>query len=105
MGSIIGRLHTPEDVNGERDVLHPETSIDAVVDPVTGINLPDRLATTENQLQVVDVKNNKNGFITPESMKLLTRLGGNELIISEEKPDRTDGCFWVHVDASKTETS
>lgn len=105
MGTIIGRLHTPEDSNGERDVLHPETSVDAVLDPITGIPLPDRLATIENQLQVVDVENNKNGFMTPSDKKLLTSLGSGEIVISESKPDKTDGCLWVHIDASKTESS
>lgn len=105
MGTIIARLHTPEDDAGERDVMHPETSIDAVVDPISGINLPDRLAGIENQLVPASIEQHTNGLFTPDEKELLQTLGSNEIIISETKPDRTNGCLWVHVDASKTENS
>lgn len=105
LGTIIARLHTPEDAAGERDVMHPETSIDAVLDPVTGISLPDRLANIETQLIPANVDENKNGFITPAEKQLLQTLGNGQIIIKDTKPDISTGCLWVHVDPAKTEYS
>ena len=105
MGTVIARLHTPEDDAGERDVMHPETSIDAVVDPITGINLPTRLTSIENQLVPASIEQHTNGLFTPDEKQLLQTLASTEVIISESKPDRTNGCLWVHVDSSKTENS
>lgn len=104
MGTIIARLHTPEDDAGERDVMHPETSIDAVLDPVSGVALPDRLAIIEDQLVVADNNNLGNdGFITAEEKQLLHTLGGQQIELSADKPNRTNGCLWIHFDPSKTE--
>lgn len=105
MGTVISRLHTPEDENGERDVMHPETSIDAVVDPISGIHLPDRLSTIENQLVPASIEHHTNGLFTPDEKQLLQTLASSEIIISEKKPDRTNGCLWIHIDSTKTENS
>jgi len=94
MGTIIGRYHTPvNETTGTRDVIHPETEIDAILDPVTGVNLPDRLRNIEAQL--IPVTSERQGFITPTMLAQFNRIITNEIIVSSVKPTFADGGFWL----------
>jgi hypothetical protein len=105
MGTIIGRQYSPEDNNGKRDVIHPETQIDAVLDPVTGIPLRDQLEAITDTLQPVNVNGTDAGLITPEMARLIQSAASNNIVVDTVKPSFTNGGYWYNVyDNSMTTT-
>ena len=105
MGTIIGRQYTPQDENGNRDVIHPETQIDAVLDPISGKPLRDQLNNITDQLVPVNVDSDKPGFITPEMVKQFNDMSNNIIVVDSVKPTFADGGFWFNVyDSTMTTT-
>ena len=104
MGTLIGKYWTPEDKDGNRDVIHPETQIDAVLDPVTGKPLRVQLEDIVEQLIPVDVENGKPGFITPEMVNQFTALAENVIVVDNVQPSFANGGFWMNIyDPTMTE--
>ncbi len=97
MGTIIGRHYTPQDENGNRDIIHVETQIDAVLDPVTGIPLRKQLEGIKEQLVPVDVEANKPGFITPELVKKLSDMASSTFVLDSVKPTFASGGYWLNI--------
>ena len=96
MGTIITRFESPvNETTGLRDVMHPETEIDAVLDPVTGISLPDRLKNIENKL--VPATEEKEGFMTPKLLQQINRVITNEVVTSKIRPTFSDGGYWFEI--------
>lgn len=97
MGTIIGRQYTPQDSSGNRDVIHPETQIDAVLDPISGVPLRDQLSDITDQLTVVDPSTNKPGFITPDMKKQYDKMAQNTIITDSVKPSLSSGGYWFNI--------
>lgn len=97
MGTIIGQMHTPEDSGGKRDVLHPETQIDAVLDPVSGVPLRDQLDNITDQLHVVDTEKGTPGFVTPEMITELQQQAENAIVVDSVKPTFASGGYWFNI--------
>ena len=104
MGTLIGKHWTPQDSDGNRHVIHPETQIDAVLDPVTGKPLRVQLEDIVEQLIPVDLEKRKPGFITPEMVEKFTVLAENVIVVDTVKPSFADGGFWMNIyDPTMTE--
>lgn len=97
MGTIIGRHYTPHDSAGNRDVIHPETQIDAVLDPVTGVPLRKQLEKITDQLVPVDVEAGKPGFITPELVTKLGDMASSSIVLDSVKPTFANGGYWFNI--------
>ena len=97
MGTIIRRHYTPKDENGNRDVIHPETQIDAVLDPVTGVPLREQLKNITDQLVPVNPDSDKPGFITPDLVNQLTQAAENVIVVDSVKPTFANGGYWFNV--------
>ena len=97
MGTIIGRQYTPQDESGKRDVIHPETQIDAVLDPVTGKPLRVQLENITKQLVPVNTETNTPGFITPDMVKQFSDMAENVIVVDSIKPTFANGGFWFNI--------
>lgn len=97
MGTIIGRQHTPQDNNGNRDVIHPETQIDAVLDPVTGVPLRQQLKNITDLLVPVDVNSGKPGLVTPELIVSISQAAENTIVVDSIKPTFSKGGYWFNI--------
>ena len=97
MGTIIGRQYTPENSNGSRDLIHPETQVDAVLDPITGIPLRDQLGKITDQLKEVDLVKNEPGFISPEMVREFQSMASSTIVTSSVKPTFSEGGYWYNI--------
>ena len=103
MGTIIGRQYTPQDESGKRDVIHPETQIDAVLDPITGKPLRVQLDNISKQLVPVNTETGTAGFMTADMAKQLSHVADNVIVVDSIKPTFANGGFWFNIyDASMT---
>lgn len=104
MGTIIGRQYTPEDENGKRDVIHLETQIDAVQDPVEGKPLREILNDIKDTLVPVGENGNKPGLITPEQIEKYDKLITNTIVLDEIMPHFSEGGYWFNIYDSEMTT-
>lgn len=105
MGTIIGRQYTPQDEQGNRDVIHPETQIDAVLDPITGKPLRAQLESISDKLVPVNPETGEPGFITPEMVEKYNHMAENSIVVDSVKPTFANGGYWFNVyDPTMTST-
>lgn len=97
MATIIGRHYTPQNEQGNRDVIHPETQIDAVLDPITGTPLRDQLGDITKQLAPVNVEAGIPGFITPEMVNNYNKMAENVIVVDTVKPTFANGGYWFNI--------
>jgi len=97
MGTIIGRQYSPQDEYGNRDVIHPETQIDAVLDPITGIPLRDQLKQINGKLVPVNLETGTAGFITPEMVNKYELMAENVIVTDSVKPSFANGGYWFNI--------
>lgn len=105
MGTVISRMYSPESSDKTRDVLHPETQIDAVLDPVTGIPLREQLNNINDTLQPVNVNGDKPGLITPDMAKQFAQSAANLIVLDSIQPSFASGGYWFNIyDPTLSET-
>jgi hypothetical protein len=97
MGTIIGRQYTPQDSNGNRDTIHPETQIDAVLDPISGVPLRDQLSDITEQLVALNEETNTPGFMTPDMKKQYDKMAQNTIVTDSVKPTLSAGGYWFNI--------
>lgn len=97
MGTIIGRHYTPYDKNNNRDIIHPETQIDAVLDPVTGVPLREVLDDIDKTLVPVDASLNRDGLMTADLVKKYDNMLANGIVVSNVKPSSGSTTIWENV--------
>jgi len=104
MATVISTFYTPEDEHTqERDVMHPVTQVDAIVDLQSGIPLRNQLTEIKNKLIPVTINN--NGFMTPELLGKLNNAESSAIVISKTQPSFASGGFWLNIyDESMTTT-
>ena len=102
MATVIGQLHTPYDANNQRDVIHPETQIDAVLDPVTGVPLREQLEDLDDRTQPADAATNKPGLITPEMIVKWDNMLAAGMVVSHIKPASGSMTLWANVYDERT---
>lgn len=97
MATVITQLQTPYDKDNQRDIMHPETQIDAVLDPVTGIPLREQIDELQELTKPADASLGKPGLITPEMIEKWDNMIANGVIISHVKPATGSLCIWCNV--------
>lgn len=97
MGTIIGRHYTPYDKNNNRDTIHPETQVDAVLDPVTGIPLRETLERIDATLVPVDASLNRDGLMTAALVEKYDNMLSNGIVVSNVKPSSSSTTIWENV--------
>lgn len=97
MATIIAQLHTPYDTNNQRDLMHPETQIDAVLDPVTGEPLREQLNDLFDKTLPADASLNRAGLLTPENIKKWDNMLASGMVVSHVKPSSGSLTLWANV--------
>lgn len=97
MGTVIAKMHTPHDKNNQRDVMHPETQIDAVLDPVTGVPLREQLDNLSELTKPVDVSTGKSGIVTPDMVEKWDNMLASGIVVSHTKPASGSLTMWANV--------
>lgn len=97
MATVISQLHTPYDINNQRDVMHPETQIDAVLDPVTGKPLREHLAELSKATEPADAALNKMGLLTPEMINKWDNMLSSGMVVSHIKPASGSLTIWANI--------
>lgn len=97
MATVISKFYTPENNSGNRDIIHPETEMDAVVDPANNKTLPTVINEIKSMLVLADTALNRNGFLSATDKKQYDEMLQSKVYVSEGKPDQKTGCIWMHV--------
>lgn len=97
MATVIGQLHTPYDTNNQRDVIHPETQVDAVLDPVAGVPLRERLDGLDDLTKPVDVALGTPGIVTPEMVEKWDNMLAAGIVVGHIKPAAGTATLWRNV--------
>ncbi len=97
MATVISQLQTPYDVNGQRDIMHPETQIDAVLDPVTGKPLREQLDELKESTEPADAALGKPGLLTPEMIEKWDNMLAAGIVVSHVKPASGSFTMWANV--------
>lgn len=97
MATIIGQMHTPYDSNNQRDVIHPETQVDAVLDPVSGVPLREHLDNLDELTKPMDPVTEKPGLLTPEMAEKWDNMLAAGMVVSSVKPASGTMTLWANV--------
>ncbi len=100
--TIAGRLYTPEDSSvGTRDIIHPETDIDQVINTETGKTLGDWMEGIEDKTREATSLN--GGIISAETKRQYDELLSERTFVTETQPNvsNTTGCMWARILATE----
>lgn len=97
MGTIIGRLHTPVTEDQTRDIIHLETEIDAVIDPISGASLREQITDLQKKTKPADIDKGTPGLFTPEIYIKMTENTENLFVLSTAQPTFASSGYWCNI--------
>ena len=93
--TIVGRMYTPEEsATGERDIVHPETETDAVINVSTGKKLSEWMEDIDDKTRDATIQN--SGLLTAEDKQKYDDILNEKTYIQETQPVMSGcGCTWI----------
>nr|DAP90597.1 MAG TPA: hypothetical protein [Caudoviricetes sp.] len=89
--TINGKLYTPIDEHGDRKEVLFHTTVNNVIDPVSGKNILEFL----NDQRYAPATATKDGLLSASMFNTINNLSGNEIVISRNRPNKD--CLWMEI--------